>query len=77
MATYTIEFRRANEPIVGAEVTASGERIHGTTDANGRVSATIDYNAPIAVQLHAKGTDFSFGGGPFRLEPNSVTVVNL
>jgi len=77
LATYTIEFRRLNGPIVGAEVTATGERIHGITDANGQLSVTIDYNAPIAVQLHAKGADFSFGGGPYRLEPNSVTVVNL
>jgi len=78
MATYTIEFRRLNGgPIVGAEVTASGERIHGITDANGRVSATIDYNAPVAVHFVVKGENFQSGSGPHRLEPNAVTVINL
>jgi len=77
MATYTIEFRRQGQAIVGAEVTATGERIHGITDANGRVSATIDYNAPIAVHFIVEAGDFSLGGGPFRLEPNAVTVINI
>jgi len=77
MATYTIEFRRQEQPIVGAEVTASGERIHGITDANGRVSATIDYNAPIAVDFHVISANFQCGSGPHRLEPDAVTVINF
>jgi len=77
MATYTIEFQRFNEPIVGAEVTATGERIHGITDANGRVSATIDYNAPIAVHLVVKTATSQAGIGPQLLEPDAVTIIRL
>jgi len=78
MATYTIEFRRLNEPIVGAEVTASGERIHGNTDANGRISATIGYSNPIAVQFYVthNGT-YACGSGPHLLQPDATTVINL
>jgi len=41
------------------------------------VSATIDYNAPVAVHFVVKGENFQSGSGPHRLEPNAVTVINL
>jgi len=77
MANYIIEFRRQNEPIVGAEVTASGERIYGITDSNGQISVDINYNAPIAVHFHVKAENFQSGSGPHRLEPNETTVIRL
>ncbi len=84
MGTYTIRIVQNGKPVEGAEVTC-GERFCSVTDAKGEVSTgPIDLKRPIACPVHvlkeakADGdSSFQFGGGPFRINPDEVCVIEV
>ena len=79
MATYRIRITRGGLPVVGAEVTAAGERLFRTPDANGGGSASLGaYSDPIAVGLHIyKAGEIEMGMSPIRLEPGATRVIEV
>ncbi len=84
MGTYTIRIVHNGEPVEGAEVTC-GERFHAKTDAKGEVSTgPIQLNRPIACPVHVRKEadregdfNFEYGGGPFRIDPDEVKVIEV
>lgn len=81
MSTYAIKVTHAGGPLEGVEV-VGGEAIYGTTDANGRVEATLDRSTPFAAQVVVSGAlpgggTFEQGGGPHILRPGEDLVVEV
>lgn len=78
MAKASLRVMRGGEPVAGARVIVGENLKDFTTDQNGRVERTVPSDwGPIAAQIIIEGENFSFGGGPYKIERDKELVIEV
>lgn len=78
MAKVSLRIMRGNEPAAGAKILIGENLKEFTTNSQGRIIRDVpDDWGPIAVQIIVEGDNFSFGGGPFKIERDKELVIEV